>query len=530
MIDSADARELGNSDLLEPLRTVPGAAVVQTGGRGGTTSLFVRGGSSNFNKVLLDGVPANDIGGAFNFADLPTTGVERVEVLRGANSVVYGSDAMAGVVSITHAAGPVAHAEARRPRSTAATSAPRVRSRRSAARSKRFDYFADYSHLATDNDVPNNAVPQRHLRRPMWRRRSGRTTDRERARCDGSTAKSGSPNAIDLYGIPDDSIQTRPSDVRSVDAQAQITAAGRARCGSASPTRTRAPEPHADRRAVRPFGFGANYLGNAGDGRGRERQLGRPGGPSWTSAAPIPRRSTRRVTRRRCLRADDVPGRCRRSASRPAAYEHEEASPTRARASETERDNYGAFLEARAACAASTRTRASATSTTTCSGPPGRRACRPPAYLREPSAPRRSATPSSSSTSAKGIKAPSLAQELSSLFALFQPATASRTGVEPIGPERSRTLDVGLEQGLARGQLRVCASRTSTTTTRTSSSSSARTRSSQLGVPPDGRGRDGLRRLRELVVVHGPGPRDLRRGGSRGGCGSLARTRTWTPR
>jgi outer membrane cobalamin receptor len=45
--------------------------VVQTGGRGGATSLFVRGGASNFTKVLIDGVPANDIGGAFDFAISP---------------------------------------------------------------------------------------------------------------------------------------------------------------------------------------------------------------------------------------------------------------------------------------------------------------------------------------------------------------------------------------------------------------------------------------------------------------------------
>ena len=103
VIDSVTLETLGKPDVLEPLRTVPGAQVVQTGGRGGITSLFVRGGSSNFNKVLVDGVPANDIGGGFDFGDLGTTGVERVEVLRGSNSVLYGSDAMTGVVNIARA-------------------------------------------------------------------------------------------------------------------------------------------------------------------------------------------------------------------------------------------------------------------------------------------------------------------------------------------------------------------------------------------------------------------------------------------
>ena len=100
VLDSQTLDSLGKVDVLEPLRTVPGVQVVQTGPRGGTTSLFVRGGNSNFNKVLIDGVPANDIGGAFDFAQLATAGVESVEVLRAANSVLYGSDALSGVINI----------------------------------------------------------------------------------------------------------------------------------------------------------------------------------------------------------------------------------------------------------------------------------------------------------------------------------------------------------------------------------------------------------------------------------------------
>ena len=152
-----DARRLGNTDVLEALRTVPGADVVQTGGRGGTTSLFVRGGSSNFNKVLIDGVPANDIGGGFDFADIATTGVERVEVLRGSNSVLYGSDAMTGVVSIATRA-----AARGSPELTASVDGGNLGTRTARTSSvggavERFDYFAGFSHFTTDNNVPNNA-------------------------------------------------------------------------------------------------------------------------------------------------------------------------------------------------------------------------------------------------------------------------------------------------------------------------------------------------------------------------------------
>ena len=101
VLDRVTLDALDKLDVLEALRLVPGAQVVQVGARGGLTSLFVRGGNSNFNKVLIDGVPANDIGGAFDFSTVATTGVDRVEMLRESNSMLFGTDALAGVVSIT---------------------------------------------------------------------------------------------------------------------------------------------------------------------------------------------------------------------------------------------------------------------------------------------------------------------------------------------------------------------------------------------------------------------------------------------
>ena len=155
VLDAAAIDALGNTDLLEPLRSVPGVAVVQTGARGGPTSLFVRGGSSNFNKVLVDGVPANDIGGAFDFADLSTSGVDNVEVLRGSNSVLYGSDAMTSVINIATRRGTTRVPEARFSidGGNFGTSHEDVSVGGAA---QRVDYFAGYAHLSTDNDVPNN--------------------------------------------------------------------------------------------------------------------------------------------------------------------------------------------------------------------------------------------------------------------------------------------------------------------------------------------------------------------------------------
>ena len=88
------------ANVTEALRQVPGFHLVQTGQRGGVTSLFVRGGNSDANKILLDGVPLEDIGGTFDFANLSTTGVESIEAQRGPNSVLYGADAAAGVVAL----------------------------------------------------------------------------------------------------------------------------------------------------------------------------------------------------------------------------------------------------------------------------------------------------------------------------------------------------------------------------------------------------------------------------------------------
>ena len=93
------------TEVQDPLRLIPGAQVTQTGQVGGTTGLSIRGGNINANKVLIDGVPADDIGGAVEFANIDAVGIDKVEVLREPNSALYGSDALAGVVSLTTARG-----------------------------------------------------------------------------------------------------------------------------------------------------------------------------------------------------------------------------------------------------------------------------------------------------------------------------------------------------------------------------------------------------------------------------------------
>ncbi|MGQ0592227.1 MAG: TonB-dependent receptor plug domain-containing protein [Gammaproteobacteria bacterium] len=100
VVEGEDIERAQVVDVLEVLRDIPGFTIVQTGSRGGTTSLFARGGNSNFNQVLIDGVKVNQAGGAFDFDDLTTDGVHRIEIVRGPQSALYGSDAITSVVQL----------------------------------------------------------------------------------------------------------------------------------------------------------------------------------------------------------------------------------------------------------------------------------------------------------------------------------------------------------------------------------------------------------------------------------------------
>src|SRR5882672_3116287 len=84
----------------ELLRATPGVTVVRSRGLGNVTSLFVRGGESRYNTVLLDGIPLNEPGGTFNFSNLTTANLDRIEVVRGAQSALFGSDAMSSVIQL----------------------------------------------------------------------------------------------------------------------------------------------------------------------------------------------------------------------------------------------------------------------------------------------------------------------------------------------------------------------------------------------------------------------------------------------
>ena len=86
--------------VVDEMRLTPGAFLVQTGQTGAVTSLFMRGGNSTANLVMIDGIPAGDVGGTFDFGTVSSTGVGRMELYRGPNSAIYGTDAGSSVITI----------------------------------------------------------------------------------------------------------------------------------------------------------------------------------------------------------------------------------------------------------------------------------------------------------------------------------------------------------------------------------------------------------------------------------------------
>lgn len=212
----------GTRDLQEALPLMPGAQITETGRAGGTTSLFIRGGSSNANKLLIDGIPANDIGGSIEFADIASAGVETVELLRGPNSALYGSDALAGVVSLTTPRG-----STERPLLTYLAEGGNFGTYHQegtlSGTYRQTDYFSDYSRFDSSNALPNNRFHNGTFAGNYGWTRSAKSTFRATLRHD--QVASNLPNAIQLFGIPDDTKQSNEDAYFGVTWENQANAA-----------------------------------------------------------------------------------------------------------------------------------------------------------------------------------------------------------------------------------------------------------------------------------------------------------------
>lgn len=451
VIDSQTIESLNKLDVLEALRLVPAAQIVQTGQRGGGTSLFLRGGDSDFTKVLMDGIPANDIGGAFDYSQLTLASVDRIEVLRQTNSVVYGSDALTGVVDISTRRG-----TSRVPALDYAIDGGNLGTFNNAlsfgGAYKRFDYFSQYSYYTTDNDTPNNGYTNGTFAGRFGVAVGNATNVHGTVRyIDGQFDN---PNGFDLYRIADDSVSDRAQLYFGVTADSQLSARWQTtvKFGS-SDQELLNTNPTPTGEYFDPFGFGGNYLGQTVTLEGA-------GGRTVTGQAildntfsPYPQVFQSRTTRRSVFGQATFQATSSFSISAGGRYEHEagygdpDADPT------TTRNNGGAFVEGRATLvnrvyvAAGIGVEHNEVFET---------AVTPrvsvAAYLRNPSAGSVGET-KLTLNAGSGIKAPSVFQADFSLYEVVA-GTPDGAGVTPIGPERSRSFDIGLEQAFAAGRLR----------------------------------------------------------------------------
>lgn len=209
----------------DPLRLVPGLQFTQSGQLGSSTSIFIRGSNSgslpnDSAKVLIDGLPASFIGGGTEFATLSATGIAQMEVLRGPNSALYGSDALAGVVSMTTARGTTPL-----PLFTYAADGGNFETYHQQASVsgayRQFDYFSAFSAINTRNSLPDNGFHDASYAGNFgWTPRAGTELRVTVRRIDNSVEL---PNALQLYGIPDDAGQRDHDTYIGVTFQNQTT-------------------------------------------------------------------------------------------------------------------------------------------------------------------------------------------------------------------------------------------------------------------------------------------------------------------
>jgi vitamin B12 transporter len=453
VIDAATLDALGKPDLLEALRLVPGAQVAQAGGRGGVASLFVRGGASNFNKVLIDGVPANDIGGGFDFSALSVTGVDRVEVLRESNSVLYGSDSLSGVVSVMTRRG-----RTRIPEVSYSIDGGNLSTIRNDASiggaSGRFDYFSAYSYFKSDNDTPNNKY-KNGTYAGRFSAVLGHGTDLTGTIRRADT-KYGSPNAFDFYAIADDSQQNGAFTYGAVAAQSQINDHWQSTIRFASMAQnTEFSNPSPTGTPFDPFGVGPSYLGKNVTITGANGYAV-TGQAILDFAGTYPSLSTGHTTRQVISGQTSYRAGSILSVSGGARFEKEQGfsqSGTDPK-SESERNNGGVFGEARVTAGHLFVSGGVGYEHNAVYGNAVSPRVSVALYLRNPSASSAEDT-KLTFNAGRGIKAPSIFQELNALAELLTSAQRASLGVGPVGPERATNVDVGIEQGMLRGQLRV---------------------------------------------------------------------------
>jgi vitamin B12 transporter len=452
VLDSKTLEMLGKTDVLEALRLVPAASLVETGAKGGATSIFIRGGDSNFNKVLIDGIPANDIGGGIDLSQFSMAGVERIEVLREANSVIAGTDALAGVISITSRRG-----RTRVPEALFSLDGGNFNTNHESVSLggtvRRFDYFGEFAHLGTDNDLPNNKYRNKTFA-GRFGGAIGPNTD-----LSGTVRwidrRYESPNGVSFYTLPDDAYQTNQLYFVGISSQTQINARwqGSVRVGL-SDQRGHFINPTLSGENIGGTGFGAVTTISGANGYSVTGQGVLDFGP-FDSQSRSARQGIYAQTTYQLHRNLSVSG--------GGDFEREQAFPSSDIDGDptTTRGNSALWVEGRGTLF----DRVSVTAGLGHARIEGFASRYSPrvsiaTYLRTPKANEFWSDTRVTFNAGQGIKATSATAVDSSLFGLLQrtpagAALAAAAGIGKIGPERSRNLDVGIEQGLWGGHARV---------------------------------------------------------------------------
>lgn len=214
--------ELAQSiDLTSLLRLTPGIFTAQLGQRGAQTALFVRGGNSTANKILLDGVDAGDLGGQFDFGPLSNTAIESVEIFRGANSSLYGADAGSSVISLT-----TPHGTTPYPSFFLAGDAGSFHTSHESAEvagaHRKLDYLGSYNWFQTANSVPNDQFHAGTAAGNFGWQQSARL--QLRGTVHYGVSATGSPNAWDFFHVADDITQKDQALYLSTSLDYQTTA------------------------------------------------------------------------------------------------------------------------------------------------------------------------------------------------------------------------------------------------------------------------------------------------------------------
>jgi vitamin B12 transporter len=184
--------------IVNDLRQSSGTNVVQTGQAGGPIALYLRGGSPKANKILIDGVPATNLGGYFDFSPISTTTLNGPEIYRGANSALYGTGAEAGVVDFS-----TSHTKALRPTVNYTGDAGNFYTYRNEAilsgAINKLDYLAAFSRFNTSNALP---LDEYHLTTETANLGYSIVTNTTlRFTLRNTDSVTGLPGAHDIYGI-----------------------------------------------------------------------------------------------------------------------------------------------------------------------------------------------------------------------------------------------------------------------------------------------------------------------------------------